>query len=95
MLTLTESASAHLNDLLAKSDAPDDAAARFVPGEQGLRLVLDQPRDGDQTFDHEDKTVLVMEPQVAQFLEQATLDTEKTEQGEQLTLRGPEPEAAE
>ncbi|HEX7009559.1 MAG TPA: hypothetical protein VF184_06225 [Phycisphaeraceae bacterium] len=87
MLTLTETARAHLARLLNEAGAPEDAAARFVAGPQGLTLYLDNLRPGDETFEYEGRTVLVLDEQVADILSERTLDVEETEEGPTLTLQ--------
>lgn len=86
MLTLTEAAGAHLATLLDNSEAPDDAAVRIVMGEKGLALATDQPRAEDATYEHNDKTVLVLDKQVATALSDRTIDIEQTEKGTALAI---------
>jgi Fe-S cluster assembly iron-binding protein IscA len=86
MLTVTEPASAHLAKLLDDAEAPDGAAARFVSGEEGLALQLDQPKDDDQTVDHQGRTVLLLDPEIADLLQDKTLDVRETEEGTALEL---------
>ena len=87
MLTMTESAGARLAELLDEAEAPGGAAARFVAGPEGLSLAMDAKREGDQTFDHEGRTVLLLATEVADALSDKTLDTEATERGLALTLQ--------
>lgn len=84
MLTVTQSASQHLSELL--SDAPEEAVVRFVPHESGLAVQLDNVRPGDQTFEHDEKTILALDPQVSEALADRTLDVQDTEQGPQLAI---------
>ena len=86
MLTMTEAAGSHLQTLLDKANAPDDAALRFVPGQQGLELTMDKPRDNDQQLEHGGQTVLLLDETLASKLEQYTLDATQTEQGTTLSL---------
>jgi Fe-S cluster assembly iron-binding protein IscA len=90
MLTVTDSACALINDLLDRSEAPDDAAARLTVGDQGLQMTIDTQRDGDQSFDHEGKTVLLIDEQVASLLEDKSIDTQETEQGPVLAVTATE-----
>lgn len=84
MLTVTDSAGALLSDML--SEAPDEAAVRFVPQGNGLAPKLDAERPGDATFTHDEKTVLVLDPQISELLADKTLDVQQTPQGPQLAL---------
>jgi Fe-S cluster assembly iron-binding protein IscA len=86
MLNVTEPASAHLAKLLDDAEAPEGAAARFVQGEQGLALQVDEPKQDDQTHDHQGRTVLLVDPQVAELLQDKTLDVRETEEGTALEL---------
>ena len=86
MLTMTESAGNHLQNILEKANAPDDAALRFVPGQHGLEITMDKPRESDQQIEHDGRTVLLLDQQLADKLDQHKLDTKKTENGTALTL---------
>lgn len=87
MLTMTEAAGTHLQNMLDKADAPDDAALRFVPGQQGLEITMDKPRDNDQQIEHDGRTVLLLDEQLAEKLDGHTLDAKQTDQGTALTLQ--------
>jgi Fe-S cluster assembly iron-binding protein IscA len=86
MLTVTDPAGAHLAKLLDDAEAPEGAAARFVAGEDGLALQVDEPRDDDQSHDHQGRTVLLVGPDVAELLQDKTLDVRETEEGTALEL---------
>ena len=84
MLTLTEAAGAQLAKLLADEDL--SAVARLIFRKDDFDLVLDYVLPGDVTYDHDGRTVLVLDEQVLQLLEDATLDTKDTGDGTELTL---------
>ena len=86
MLTVTETAGAHLAEMLDEAKAPGGAAARFIMGPEGLSLAMDAKRDGDEIFAHEGRTVLLVAEDVASLLADKTLDLTDTEQGKALTL---------
>ncbi len=86
MLTLTEAAGDQLTKILDDSNAPQEMAVRLVAGEKGLAMAADQPKPEDTTFDHNGRTVLVLDEQVAQVLDARTLDVEETDEGRALTL---------
>jgi len=86
MLAVTEAAGAHMAQLLAEAEAPEDVALRFVHAERGLVVRLDNARPGDETFSHEGRTVLVLDEQVAQLLAENTLDVRDEGDGPRLTL---------
>jgi len=86
MLTVTDPAGEHLAKLLDDAEAPEGTAARFVAGEDGLALQVDEPKEDDQNHDHQGRTVLLIDPQVAELLQDKTLDVRETEEGTALEL---------
>jgi hypothetical protein len=76
MLNVTKAAGEYLNDMLMRSQAPAEAAVRIVPKPEGdgLMTTLDHERAGDQHFDCDGHTVLVLDPEVATKLSEQTLD---------------------
>jgi Fe-S cluster assembly iron-binding protein IscA len=85
MLNVTEPAAAHLANAL--SSAPEENAVRFVvQGNGQIASVLDSPREEDAKFEHDDRTVLVLDQQMSQLLGDKTLELKETEQGAQLVL---------
>lgn len=86
MLTVTETAGAHLSEMLTQVNAPEDMAVRVVIEEDGLALKLDSETDGDATFDHAGKTVLVLDGPVSELLDDKTLDVEDEGEGPKLSL---------
>ncbi len=84
MLTLTEAGGAQLAKLLA--DEGSSAVARLLFREDDLDLVLHDVLPGDVAYDHDGRTVLVLDEQVSQLLEEATLDAKDTGDGTELTL---------
>jgi hypothetical protein len=87
MLTVTESAGAHLSSLLVEAEAPEKVAIRFVREGDGFALDLDNPRDGDTTFAHQERTVLVLDDEVSKLMADLTLDVKDSDAGPKLTLR--------
>ncbi len=86
MLTVTEAASAHLAQLLEQHNLPDEVAVRFVYENEGIALQQDSERPGDTKFQHEDRTVLLLDPQMSELLNEGTLDVD----GASLTLHHPQ-----
>lgn len=87
MLTVTESAGTHLANLLTTSDAPDDAAVRIAHDDrQGWSLLLDNVEPGDQTYEHEGRTVLLIDERAAALLGDVTLDVQLDEEEAHLTI---------
>ena len=90
MLYVTDSAAGHLADLL--SDAPDDAAVRFVPEGSRLAMELDTEQPDDLTFCYADRTVLILNSRLAEAMSEMTLDLVETLDGPKLRLTTPDDE---
>ncbi len=89
MFTVTEAAGAHLAKMLAEAETPENenAVIRISQGKDGIGLLLSQESPEDTTFPHEGVTVLVIDEELSQVLENKTLDVETTEEGTGLQLR--------
>jgi len=74
MLTVTEGACAHVAKLLDRAEVPDESVVRIVTQDQGLALVPDVARDGDERFEHAGKPVLVIQSELTEQLDGMTLD---------------------
>lgn len=82
MLTVTDAAGAHLAEIIKHEGFPEDTAIRFVHEGQGLAMRPDTERSGDASYNHEGRTVLLLDAEVAELLSGNTLDME----GSKLTL---------
>jgi Fe-S cluster assembly iron-binding protein IscA len=91
MLTVTDAATERIAQLLDDQGVPDETAVRLVYHQQGIALQQDTEREGDTTFEHEGRTVLLLDNEVANLLSEGTLDVD----GENLTLRHPKDEEEE
>src|SRR5919106_1403883 len=78
MFTITYGAGEYLTELLDNANTSEETAVRFVFEGNTLTPKLDTGRPGDATFDHEGRTVLVLESQVAQAVDDRTLDVQAT-----------------
>ena len=87
MLSVTDAATEHLTAILTEIQATDEQAVRLVCAEDGVSLAVDSAQNGDTTFEHQGKTILVLDEQAAERLGESTLDVEDTEEGPQLGLR--------
>ncbi|MCG8407766.1 MAG: hypothetical protein MI923_21410 [Phycisphaerales bacterium] len=85
MLTVTEAASAHLEKMLKQKEVPEGTAVRFVDDGDGVVLRQDTQRDGDAAFQHNGRTVLLLDARMSELLAKDTLDLKDSE----LTLRRP------
>lgn len=86
MFTITDAAGEYLTALLDNADAPEETAIRFVFEGETLTPKLDSARPGDATFDHEDRTILVLDAEVSDALGEATLDVRPTDDGPKLVV---------
>jgi len=86
MLTVTDAAKTHLAQILDEHKLPADVAVRFVVEGQGITLKQDNKRPGDATFQHEGRTVLLLDSKVSELLTEDTLDVD----GAKLTLEHPQ-----
>jgi len=86
MLTVSYTASEHLDLMLAEANTPDDAVIRVVVEGRGVDLGIDIVRPGDTTFDHGGKVVLVIDEQTEEDLADMHLDVEVTGEESQLKL---------
>jgi hypothetical protein len=67
MFTVTESARAHLSDMLATVETPENenAVLRMTQDHDGIGLVVSQEDPKDTTFPHEGVTVLVVDEELS------------------------------
>ena len=86
MFTMTETAGEYLTTVLDDANAAEETAIRLVIEDNTLMPKLDNARPGDATFDHEGRTVLVLDEQMTQVLAESRLDVSATEEGPQLVL---------
>ena len=86
MFTITYVAGDYLTELLDDANASEETAVRFVIEDNTLTPKLDTARLGDATFDHEGRTVLVLDTSVVQAVGDSTLDVHATDAGPQLVL---------
>jgi Fe-S cluster assembly iron-binding protein IscA len=89
MLTITETAGAHLAQLLAEANQPEEAAVRVERATTGaLTLRFDQVQPDDLTVEHEERTVLVFDTEIAETLGDKTIDAREAEEGTKLVIQG-------
>jgi hypothetical protein len=86
MLTITDAAGEYLTTLLDNVNASEETAIRFVFDGSTLTPKMDSARPGDATFDHEARTILVLDAEVSDALGEATLDVRPTDDGPKLVL---------
>ena len=90
MLTLTEHAQTAVRTLTQDPQAPESAGLRITPGNDGLELMLvAEPVPGDALIDDGGARVFV-EPQVAQLLDEQTLDAQVEDGNVNFFLASPD-----
>lgn len=91
MLSVTDAAVKELSDILDQTNASSDQCIRLVQNEDALALQMGEQRAGDQVISGEERPVLLIDSDLSQALEGATLDAVETDEGKQLMLVGTEP----
>ena len=90
MLTLTEHAQTAVRTLTQDPQAPESAGLRITPGNDGLELILvTEPVPGDALIEDGGARVFV-EPQVAQLLDEQTLDAQVEDGNVNFFLASPD-----
>ena len=85
MLTITDTASARLGEML--SDSPGGEVMRIVRQNRRARMRRDQARPDDTVFTHQGRVVLVLDGVVADALSARTLDLRQSSTGPRLSLK--------
>ena len=95
MVKVTEQAKQALDDLRSEAVArlPEEAKTGREPSlrliVQGTQagLALDYPQENDQIVEHDGHPVLLVDSELSQILDGATVDVTSTPEGERLTLK--------
>lgn len=87
MLSVTDKALEFLAALVDRAQVSEGAAVRIVARQEGWGIEMDQPGPEDETFEHEERTVLILAASVAETLQDNTLDVHDTPEGLRLQLR--------
>jgi Fe-S cluster assembly iron-binding protein IscA len=87
MFTVTDGAIAKVAEMIENAQAPKSVALRIVAkGEETFGMRMDGAKPGDTTFDHDGKTVLVLDKEVSESLKERMLDVKNTKKGAELVL---------
>jgi len=78
MLTVTDAAASQFAEILNDDQVEDDKVVRLVAKEGQLSLALDTQRPEDTTFEHDEKTVLAVDNEIAQLVDEKTLDVDES-----------------
>lgn len=87
MFTVTPPARAYLAAGLDSANAPEGITMRLILQGEALDSRVDYVRAGDVTFEHDGKTVLAIDAETAELLEDYTLEIQETPDGSRLHLR--------
>jgi Fe-S cluster assembly iron-binding protein IscA len=86
MLTVTQKASVHLKEMLDEAEAPEDKCIRISTKGDHLALAFGSKEPGDTTYEHEGRTVLVIDEQLAKQLDDRKVDVDGAGDKAQLVL---------
>jgi Fe-S cluster assembly iron-binding protein IscA len=87
MLTVTEAAKDKLMETLLANTDDQEAGLRLIMKPLGqLGLVLDRESPGDSVIEYEGLKLLLVENEVAELLQEATLDIQYAPDGPKLTI---------
>jgi len=88
MLNVTDKATTVLRTALEESTSEEQHVLRIERSGDNLTLRIDEKRDGDQVVSDGGGDLLVVEPQISDALDGATLDAVDSDQGARLVLKG-------
>ncbi|MDY6908189.1 MAG: hypothetical protein SV910_08190 [Chloroflexota bacterium] len=87
-MTVSTKAAEELKGKLGEySNEPDDVF-RLILDPEGLKIVLDAERQGDQVIQHEGDSILVVASDLSLALAGVTIDCEEGPEGPMLTISG-------
>lgn len=87
MVTVTDRATEELRNILAEADTKPGQALRLVlrPGGD-FGLGLDEEREGDEVVAADGEKILLIAREIADAVNEATIDTQDTEEGRRLVI---------
>lgn len=86
MLQLTDRAGALLKEIQAQQEEAGEKVLRLVNRGDQYELAFDTAKEDDHVFQREGTDVLLVGPDVAELLADATIDAQDTPEGPRLTL---------
>ena len=86
MLIVTEAACSLAAELLNNADVSGDVAVRVFFEGDDLAMQMDHPLEGDSSFDHNGRVVLILAEDVMAQIGSQTLDIEETDDGPTLAF---------
>ena len=89
MLTVTAEAQEWIKTQLKEVKAPDNVALRLFENEGQIQMGVSEPKDGDKTFEDDDKVFLSVGPSAAERLKDRSLCCQETPRGASLAIGAP------
>lgn len=89
MLNVSEKAAAVLHESLEQNEADGAEVFRIAMTDGGIALAIGAEQDGDQKIEHDRRTVLAIEPELATAFDGATIDAVETPDGLRLVFESP------
>jgi hypothetical protein len=86
MTTITQAAARHLDAELDAARAEEGIAVRLERRADLWTMRLDREAPGDKVLDYRGRTVLLVDPSVAEELADTTVDTSQTSTGVRFIL---------
>jgi Fe-S cluster assembly iron-binding protein IscA len=87
MLEVSERARAELKKVLDTAACEPDHSLRLaITGPDQLGLGVDVERPGDEVYEYEGDTVLMVDQNIAELVKDRRLDVSETEEGRKLTI---------
>ncbi|MFQ6019510.1 MAG: hypothetical protein ACE5KW_02015 [Dehalococcoidia bacterium] len=86
MLQVTDRAASLLRDIQSEQEESKDKVLRLISQSGQFELTFDTANDKDQVFKSGETSVLLVGPDVAETLAEATIDAQDTPEGPRLTL---------
>lgn len=86
MLQVTDRATALLREIQASQEEATDKVLRLVSRGDQFELTFDTANEDDLVFQSEGANVLLVAPEMADTLADATIDAQDTPEGPRLTL---------
>ncbi len=87
MVKLTDLAATILAQTLEETPRKKGQILRLIQNEDGCGLEMDIPRKGDQVIKHNDEAVLLVNPELNEFLGDVTVDIVERQGGVQVVLQ--------
>ena len=87
-VNVTDQAVVLLKALLDSVEHEPGQVFRLAAGQDSIGILLDNEQEGDHVVQHEDESVLVIEPALNEFLTDATIDIQETPEGPRLAISG-------